>query len=170
MHHNHHAVHPSWSPIGARRFLKMVHAGFFTNIPLFRVAPGFLVQFGISLDPAMNTRFGENIRDDPSPGIPFRKGIMSYAGYGKDSRSTQVFIGYEGCSGLGQPSSPWETPFGEVTKGMEVVDAFYGGYRDDIDQGKIYNEGKAYLDANYPKLDYLKSCQLMRRPANKAQE
>lgn len=142
----------------------MVHAGFFDNIPLFRVSPGFLVQFGISLDPAMNKRFGENIRDDPSPGIPFRKGLMSFAGYGKDSRSTQVFISYEGVGHLGKPTSPWETPFGEVTRGMEAVEAFYGGYKDNVDQGQLHSKGKPYLDEQFPKLDYLQSCELVRRP------
>lgn len=109
--HNH-TVHPAWAPLGARRFLRLVHAGFFNNIPLFRVVPGFLVQFGISLDPDMNSRFAEQLKDDPPLGISFRKGLMAFAGYGVNSRSTQVFIGYEGAAGLG--NAPWETPFAEV--------------------------------------------------------
>ncbi len=105
-------MHPAWAPLGARRFLRLVHAGFFNNIPLFRVVPGFLVQFGISLDPDMNSRFAEQLKDDPPLGISFRKGLMAFAGYGVNSRSTQVFIGYEGAAGLG--NAPWETPFAEV--------------------------------------------------------
>ncbi len=49
-----------------------------------------------------------------------------------DSRSTQVWIGYEGAAGLGK--SPWETPFAEIISGMENVDAIYGGYGDKPDQ------------------------------------
>lgn len=46
---------------------------------------------------------------------------------------------------------------------MEVVDSFYGEYKDDVDQGKLHAQGKSYLDAQFPKLDYLLSCELVKR-------
>ncbi len=60
-------VHPSWSPNGAKRYLDLVADGFFDNTPLFRAVPGFLVQFGISMDAAMNNKWSANIQDDPFP-------------------------------------------------------------------------------------------------------
>ena len=42
------AVHPSWAPLGAQRFLEMVTSGFFSSkVGLFRSMKSFLVQFGL---------------------------------------------------------------------------------------------------------------------------
>ena len=49
------AVHPSWAPHGAKRFLDMVRSGFFsTRVGLFRALRDFLVQFGLAGDPAVH--------------------------------------------------------------------------------------------------------------------
>ena len=43
------AVHSTWAPLGAARFLEMVETKFFsTRVPLFRALKGFLVQFGLA--------------------------------------------------------------------------------------------------------------------------
>lgn len=59
--------------------------------------------------------------------VEMKKGIMAYAGYGKHSRSTQIWIGYDGASGLGQ--SPWETPFAEIVSGMDSVERIFGKHQ-----------------------------------------
>jgi peptidyl-prolyl cis-trans isomerase A (cyclophilin A) len=50
-------------------------------------------------------------------------------------------------------------PFGEVVSGMDVVDRLYSGYgRQNVpDQRRILRDGNAYLLAEYPRLDYVKS-------------
>ena len=54
---------------------------------------------------------------------------MSFAGSGKNSRTSQLFIAYDKSQSLG--NSPWETPFGEVVEGMEsTVRKFHSGYGD----------------------------------------
>lgn len=155
-------VHPSWSPNGAQRYLDLVRSGFFTNMPLFRAAKGFLVQFGISMDKEQNLRWQETIQDDPFPiGVQMGKGIMAYAGYGKNSRATQVWIGYEGAAGLGH--SAWETPFAQVVHGMENVEAIYSGYGDNVDQGELHTRGLEYVRKEFPKLDFIHKCYIVRR-------
>lgn len=48
------AVHPSWAPIGAARFMDMVQSKFFSSqVPLFRALKGFLVQFGLAGKPSV---------------------------------------------------------------------------------------------------------------------
>ena len=43
------AVHLSWAPRGATRFLEMVKSGFFeSQVPLFRALKDFLIQFGLA--------------------------------------------------------------------------------------------------------------------------
>ncbi len=101
------AVHPSWCPLGAGRFLDMVKSKFFSShVPLFRSLKGFLVQFGLAGDPAVQTIFDRkgNLQDDPPwlplgpsgrvvNGVPrYQKGYLGYAGAGKDSRGTQLIM------------------------------------------------------------------------------
>lgn len=65
----------------------------------------------------------------------------------------QLFITYSDLGHLGKPGSPWETPVGIVTKGMNsVVDKFYQGYgdqqpfnKDGISQVKLQQRGNEYL-------------------------
>src|SRR6202142_3773276 len=47
-------VHRAWAPLGADRFYNLVSNGYFTNASFFRVMPGFVVQFGLSANPAVN--------------------------------------------------------------------------------------------------------------------
>ncbi len=59
-------VHRDWAPIGADRFYNLVRYGYFTNAAFFRVVPGFIVQFGLSADPAVNKVWKTaTIQDDP---------------------------------------------------------------------------------------------------------
>ena len=46
-------------------------------------------------------------------------------------------------------------PFGKVIEGMNVVESFYGGYADQPTgmQDRIANQGNAFLEKNFPKLD-----------------
>jgi cyclophilin family peptidyl-prolyl cis-trans isomerase len=85
-----------------------------------------------------------------------------------DSRSTQVWIGYDGAAGLGK--SPWETPFGEVIEGMSNVDDIYGGYGDKPDQGKLHSLGKNYVEENFPKLDFINRCFVVNKAADSKQQ
>ncbi len=41
-------IYRDWSPLGADRFMELIHDNFYTNIALFRCVEHFLTQFGIS--------------------------------------------------------------------------------------------------------------------------
>src|SRR5471032_786621 len=43
----------AWASQGADRFYNLVKSGFYDNVRFFRVISGFMVQFGISGDPAV---------------------------------------------------------------------------------------------------------------------
>jgi len=47
-------VHRKWAPRGADRFYNLVRAGFYDRQRLFRVVPGFVVQWGISGTPKIS--------------------------------------------------------------------------------------------------------------------
>jgi len=70
-----------------------------------------------------------------------------------------VFINFGDNAGL---DAQGFAPFGQVTKGMEVVEKIYSAYGEGApsgkgpDQGRVQAEGNAYLTKDFPKLDYIK--------------
>jgi peptidyl-prolyl cis-trans isomerase A (cyclophilin A) len=147
--------------------------GFFNDSPLFRVIKNFLVQFGMSLNRQLAAEAAElgAIRDDQrdlSPAGKFRRGWVSFAGAGPNTRGNQLFITYKDTDGLGK--SPWETPIGRVVEGMDdVVDAFYEvgdmpPWGSGPDPGMIHRDGREYLK-KFPKLTYIVDCRIEAPPA-----
>lgn len=92
--------------------------------------------------------------------MPFKRGTVSFASSGPNTRATQLFITTAGpchvlshltkalartqnsptstnafcyCSDnptLGTVDTPWETPLGQVVEGMDVIDSLFAGYGD----------------------------------------
>lgn len=46
-----------WAPLGAARFTTLSKAGFFQDCRFFRVLQGFVAQFGINGDPAVQAKY-----------------------------------------------------------------------------------------------------------------
>jgi peptidyl-prolyl cis-trans isomerase A (cyclophilin A) len=147
-------VHADWAPNGADRFYNLVKNGYYDNCRFFRVVPGFVVQFGINGDPAIQ-RYWENATiPDEKVTQSNTRGFVTYAkSSAPNSRTTQIFINFGDNSRL---NGTGFAPFGKVISGMEVVDKIYSGYGQQPDQGRISAEGNAYLMKNFPKLDYIK--------------
>ena len=87
-------VHDEWAPLGAARFKELVALDdFFPGVRFFRTIKGFMTQFGIPGKPAVASEWKDKkIADDPSAGISNKRGYLSFATSGKDSRTTQIFI------------------------------------------------------------------------------
>jgi peptidyl-prolyl cis-trans isomerase A (cyclophilin A) len=141
----------AWAPNGADRFYNLIRAGFYTDAPFFRVVPGFMVQFGISANPAVSKIWAENRMPDDPVTQSNKPGFVTYAQTSElNSRSTQLFINYGNNAFL---DSMRFAPFGQVIEGMEIATSIFSGYGEQPDQGLLTREGKAYVDRSFPKLD-----------------
>lgn len=155
-------VHRSWAPLGADRFYNLVKGGYFDDCRFFRVLQSpkaFMAQVGINGNPAIQAAWREaRIQDDPVKESN-KRGYVSFATGGPNTRTTQFFVNYGDNSFLDKSGF---SPFGEVTSGMDIVDKLYSGYGEGAPsgngpvQGKIQAEGNTYLNKDFPKLDYIK--------------
>ena len=121
-----------WAPNGADRFYNLVKIGFFQDVAFFRVIKGFMAQFGIHGDPKVSAAWRPaRIKDEPVK-EGNKRGRITFAMGGPDTRTTQLFISFKDNSrldGMGFPS------FGEVVSGMSVVDTIYDGYGEGAPRG-----------------------------------
>ena len=155
----------AWAPKGADRFYRLVTDGYFKDIRFFRVLPGFMAQFGASGNPELNARMASlQIPDDPVTQSN-KRGMVTFAMAGPNTRSNQFFINYGDNARLDSQGFP---PFGKVVDGMKAVDAMYGGYGEGAPNGlgpsqdSIAAKGNEYLQRAFPKLDYIKSATIVK--------
>ena len=148
-------TYPLEAPITVAHIVELVKAGFYDDVRFFRVLDGFMAQFGMSGTPSVQVIWGnQRLSDDPVKQSN-KRGYITFANAGPNSRSTQVFINFADNTGLDTQNF---APFGQITEGMDVVDKLYSGYgRTNVpNQGRITTEGNVYLNKEYPKLDYVK--------------
>ena len=155
-------VHREWAPLGADRFYTLVRRGFYDASRFFRVLNGFMAQFGLNGDPKVQAEYAfANLMDEPAKQSNLR-GFVTFAKESSpNTRYTMVFVNYKDNSYL---DADGFAPFGQVVVGMDVVDKLYGGSgRTNVpDQRRINNEGNAYLTADYPRLDFIKTATIER--------
>jgi peptidyl-prolyl cis-trans isomerase A (cyclophilin A) len=168
-------VHRDWAPIGADRFYSLVTAGYYDGAAFYRVIRDpkpFMAQVGFSPDPEVNAAWRTaQIQDDPVVKSNTR-GMVSFAkSNAPNSRTTQFFVNYGNNAYL---DGYGFAPFAEVVSGMDVVDGLYAGYGEGAPRGRgpsqarIASEGKAYLEAEFPKLDVIVSARVVPAEAEEA--
>jgi peptidyl-prolyl cis-trans isomerase A (cyclophilin A) len=149
-------VHRGWAPNGADRFYNLVKNGFYDGQRIFRVVPGFVVQWGISPYPEVSAAWqNATIKDDPVTQHNDR-GTITFATAGPDTRTTQVFVNLADNRSL---DSQGFAPFGKVTSGLATFDKLYSGYGDQptANQQEMSDQGEAYFKESWPKLDTIES-------------
>jgi peptidyl-prolyl cis-trans isomerase A (cyclophilin A) len=145
-------VHRDWSPKGADRLYYLLSNNYYDGVRFFRVMSGFMAQFGMSGDTTVERVWKDlNLSDEPVKQSN-KRGTLTFADAGPNTRSAQLFINFVDNSRLDRGGF---TPVGQVTNGMSVVDSLYTGYGETPDQGRIGAEGNAYLVREFPKLDYI---------------
>jgi peptidyl-prolyl cis-trans isomerase A (cyclophilin A) len=151
------AVTRAEAPVGADRFYNLVKTKFFDGARFFRVVPGFVVQFGVAADPKVTAQWDVPIQDDPVVVSNTRGTICFAAASAPNTRTTQLFINLGNNQRL---DAQGFAVFGTVTSGMDAVDHIYSGYGQKPDQTRIEKEGNAYLQQDFPSLDYIKTARI----------
>ena len=152
------------APLGVDQFYNLVKSGFYNECRFFRVVPGFVVQFGINGDPAVQKKWREApIKDDP---VLFsnKKGTICFAPAGEDTRTTQLFINIgnnERLDGLGFAA------FGRVNHGLKHIEAINSEYGETPNQGLIQDKGNEYLKEEFPNMDYIKKAYVVEKTEKK---
>ena len=110
------------TPKAAKNFLDLAKKNFYDGVIFHRIVPGFVIQGG---DPTGTGRGGPGYQfdDEPFTGEYYR-GTLAMANAGPNTNGSQFFIVLKDLIG----SLPKNyTIFGQVTKGMDVVDAIAAG-------------------------------------------
>lgn len=155
----------SWAPRGVDRFYYLASNNYFDGNRFFRNLPGFVAQFGIHGDPAINDVWKDRTIPDDSVRQSNQAGTVTFAMGGPNSRSAQLFINKRDNRRL---DAMGFAPIGRVVEGMEVVMALneeYGEgppYGRGPDQERINREGNAYLTRDFPKLDYVANARVLK--------
>lgn len=153
-------LHRAWGPIGADRLYNLARLGYYDDTRFHRVRAGYIAQFGLHGDSAVNAAWkGRYLADDP-PRSHNTRGTFafSYEGPGKPAtRNTQIYINL-----ADNPRNDVEpfTVLGTVVEGLSVLDALYAGYGEESGggvrqgkQGPLERGGNAFMDRAYPRLD-----------------
>ena len=150
----------SWGPIGADRLYNLARLGYYDDARFHRVRAGYIAQWGLNGDSAVNVAWkGQYLPDDP-PRSQNRRGTFafSYEGPGRpNTRNTQIYVNL--ADNARNDAEPF-TILGTVVEGMAVLDALYAGYGEESGsgvrqgkQGPLERGGNAYMDRVFPRLD-----------------
>jgi peptidyl-prolyl cis-trans isomerase A (cyclophilin A) len=156
----------AWAPHGVDRFYNLARNGYYDGARFFRVVDGFVAQFGISGDSAVNAAWSRERMPDDSVQRSNVRGSLSFASAGPDSRTTQMYINLGDNSRL---DARGFAVFGWVIAGMPAVDSLYAGYGEGgsagggPSQGRIQREGNADLEREFPDLDWIRRAVVTRR-------
>ena len=154
----------AWAPKGVDRLYNLVQNGYFKDVAFFRVLTGFVAQFGIHGDPKISKIWKKApIKDDPVKESN-TEGMLTFATAGANTRTTQMFFNLANNKRLDAMSF---APIGKIVTGLDVIKKLHAGYGEGSPmgrgpaQGKLQDEGNAYLKKSFPKLDYIKSAKIV---------
>jgi cyclophilin family peptidyl-prolyl cis-trans isomerase len=120
------------APKATQNFVDLARKGYYDDVIFHRVIPGFVIQggdgqYGKKAD--LNTGRvgtggpGYKFEDEPING-DYQRGALAMANAGPNTNGSQFFICHQDLTGK-LPKN--YTLFGQVTKGLDVVDAIAAG-------------------------------------------
>ena len=123
------------APKAAQNFIDLARKGYYDDVVFHRVIPGFVIQAGdgqfgkkasLQRSRVGTGGPGYTFEDEPVKG-EYARGSLAMANAGKNTNGSQFFICHQDLAGK-LPKN--YTLFGQVTKGMDVVDKIVSAPRD----------------------------------------
>ena len=152
------ALRRAWAPRGVDRAYNLARAGYVDDSRVYRVVAGFVAQFGLAGDPDVAGVWSRETLPPDARRASNARGTVTFAQYKPDGRTTTLFINLRDNSRL---DALGFAPIGRVVKGMAVADRLYAGYGERpmarANAKRAYGESNAFLDAEYPKLDRIRT-------------
>lgn len=114
-------VLPKSAPQTVESFWKLARDGKYDNVPFHRVIKDFMIQTGDFTNKngtGGKSWFGKPMKNEIDPTLTHKRGMVSMANAGPDTNGSQFFIVHKDSTFLDGSYSI----FGEVVKGMDVVD------------------------------------------------
>ena len=158
-------VKREWAPHGADHFHELVAAGYYDGVKFHRVMKTYAAQFGVNGDPKVDQLYATmRIPDDP-PKEKNKRGTITYAKIGANSRTTEVFINLRDNPVL---DTTGFVPFGKIVEGLDVADKLTYLYGELAPLGRgpeaarIHREGNVYLNRDFPRLDAIEKAVIVK--------
>ena len=147
-----------WGPIGADRLYNLARLGYYDDTRFHRVNGGYIVQWGLHGDSAVNAVWTKAFLPDDPPRARNVRGSFAFAMSGRPTtRTTQIYINLADNT---RNDGEAFTMLGSVIEGMDVLDNLYSGYGESSGsgvrqgrQGPLAQGGNAYMDREFPLLD-----------------
>ena len=126
------------APKATKNFVDLAKKGYYDDVVFHRVIPGFVIQAGdgqhgkkssLNAGRVGTGGPGYTFEDEPVKG-DYVRGALAMANAGPNTNGSQFFIVHQDLTGR-LPKS--YTLFGQVTKGMDVVDAIVSAPRNSRD-------------------------------------
>ncbi len=151
------------APHGADRFYELVTIGYYAGNRFFRMVPGFVVQFGIHGDPAVNAKWAQAAIDDEPMRQSNTRGTVAFTTTDANSRTVQLYVNMADNAAKLDRQRVF-TPIGMVVEGMDVLERLNFEYGEDPVQSRIMSRGNKYLDRWFPALDSIVSVTVVPSP------
>ena len=150
-----------WAPKAADRFYNLVKNGFYDGIRFHRVMPNFMAQFGVNGNPTVASIWSR-ATFAPDPVKQSNKRMFADLRDGRQSRDRQ-HAGLHQLPRQLQPRRPglravWRNRR-RAGRRREVAQRLRRravARRKGPDNARMFKEGMAYLEKEFPKLDYIK--------------
>ena len=129
-------LEPAAAPCAVNSFVYLAKRHFYDGLTFHRIVKDFVIQGG---DPTGTGSGGPgySFNDELGNGLSYQLGTLAMANSGPNTNGSQWFV-VTGSQGVSLPNQ--YTIFGEVVKGMDVVDAI----------GKVQTKGGSGPDAQQP--------------------
>ena len=144
------------APLGADRFYELVTIGYYAGNRFFRMVPGFVVQFGIHGDPAVNAKWARSAMPDEPMRHSNTRGTVAFTTADENSRAVQLYVNLAD-NAVKLDRQRVFAPIGVVVEGMNVLERLNFEYGEDPVQSRMMSRGNRYLNRWFPALDSIVS-------------